>query len=213
MQKQHSRFGGNRAWYTITGELDPFQVSILYTVCADGKVGAITPMDVHAGGTDELMQGHFACGLPSNCLVHSNASGCMDKDGFCGANASNYVFLFIDKHESHFDAEAQLYLEEHHAQVILLRSNNSTEDQPLDMGPNSHIDAIHKDEGSKWRDQRPGLPARSPLSPTTTYSQLPGWDRFVNDPSTKNIVRSAFAKAKLCPVLEDVSTSATERRK
>jgi hypothetical protein len=82
VQKQHSRFGGNRAWYTITGELDPFQVSILYTVCADGKVGAITPMDVYAGGTDELMQGHFACGLPSNCLVHSNASGCMDKDGF-----------------------------------------------------------------------------------------------------------------------------------
>ena len=104
----------------------------------------------------------------ANCLVHSNASGYMDKDGFkayaenfvrhCGANASNYVFLFIDAHESHFDAEAQLYLEEHHAQVILLRSNNSTEDQPLDMGPNSHIDAIHKDEGSKWRDQRPGLP-------------------------------------------------------
>ena len=121
---------GNRAWHTITGERDPFQVSILYTACVDGKVGSLSPMVVHTGGTDELMPEHYARGLPSSCLVHSNESGCIDKDGFkahaensvrhCGTNAFNYVFLFIDAHESHFDSEAQFYLELHHAQVILL---------------------------------------------------------------------------------------------
>ena len=204
---------GKRAFHTVTGERDLFQASILDTACADGRVGVIPPMVVHAGGTEETMPAHYACGLPSNCLVHSNASGYMDKDGVkaymlsfkqnCGVSLTYPVFLFLDGHESHFDAEAHRYLNTNNINTILIRANNSTNDQPLDMGPNSHFDSIYKEEGINWRDLRPNVPLTiqyyNSIFATT-------WQRFVNDPRTAEIVKSAFARAKLFPVLEDISS-------
>lgn len=93
--------------------------------------------------------------LPQDYIVHQNASGYNDEDGFiqialhflkyapAGLDKGTPLYLFIDGHHSHWAPAALKILLEHNVHVFFLRSNNSDSDQPNDNGPNSTLKAAY----------------------------------------------------------------------
>mmetsp|Transcript_18940 Transcript_18940/g.36829 ORF Transcript_18940/g.36829 Transcript_18940/m.36829 type:complete len:151 (-) Transcript_18940:197-649(-) len=88
--------------------------------------------------------------LPHGMLVHNNAAGYNDRDGFlaicehfvkhvCAVDPDRKRFLFIDGHDSHFNPRALRLLLANNVFPFFLRANNSSVDQPNDNGPNAVV--------------------------------------------------------------------------
>lgn len=150
----------DKLWMTKTGEKAPFWVSMLYFVRADGMCH-LPPTICHK--SKNLNKSHTLY-LP-NWTVHATESGYFDRDGFfksmtafvqqSNTSAANPQFLFLDGHDSHWDADALKYARDRHVHVFFLKAGDSENDQPLDNGPNALLKRCYYDALSDWEEQYP----------------------------------------------------------
>ena len=196
---------GQRGFRTVTGEKNPFWTTLFFFTRADGA-RLVPPMVIHQGGTATHMPSSVATDLPDDWGVHCTPSGYMDRNGvrvlcerfvkYSGACAENPQYLYWDGHDSHWDPDALDYFAEHHVHVHFLKANDSSNDQPNDMGPNRNIKAIYATCYSEWRARYPGV--------VYTAEWLNGvlaetYRRFMLSANSEACVRDSFAKAGLYP--------------
>ena len=151
-----------RIFRTTTGEKAPFWVTAWLMTRADGQC-FVPPAIIHQGS--QLSEFH-TLGIPSDWIVHSTPSGYQDREGFlkvcsqfleyCGPKRPQY--LFLDGHDSHFDADALDHLAADGIHVFFLKANNSEQDQPNDNGPNSVLKACYDARFDDWLHQYDGVP-------------------------------------------------------
>ena len=104
--------------------------------------------------------------MPGDGSVHSTPSGYMDRNGFyyCVASLVRHLrdrdgnnnqaqFIFIDGHDSHFSSHAIDYAAENNIHVFFLKSNDSINDQPADMGANSILEKHYQVAMHLWRNK------------------------------------------------------------
>ena len=104
--------------------------------------------------------------------MHSTPSGYMDRDWWlktsyafvrlCGANAMNPQFLFIDGHDSHWDADALEFFMKNFVYVFFLKSGDSENDQPNDNGSNCKLKSIFLQVKEEWRKKYVTVPFTVP---------------------------------------------------
>jgi hypothetical protein len=115
---------------------------MFYFSCADGS-HSIPPFIIHTSAANSA-QGLLFKNLPESWGFGWSASGYMTQDLFtgvcdefvryCGVTKDDPRFLYIDGHDSHFSPDAIEYLLISNVHVRILSSQNSTNDQPNDMG-------------------------------------------------------------------------------
>jgi len=120
-----------------TGERAPFWVTMFFVTRADGQC-FVPPMIIHQGAHTNI--GHVL-DLPSDWPVGSTPSGYMDQENFLplakhlvdymtmGGKVTKPQFLFLDGHESHFNASALKYMKDKNVHVFFLKSGDSENDQ------------------------------------------------------------------------------------
>ena len=99
--------------------------------------------------------------LPSDWLVHCTPSVYMDRDVWmkamslfsstCGSIKMKPQVLFFDGHDSHFDDRATHILQSHHISPFIIKSGDSTNDQPNDNGPNCMLKIYYSIARVKWQ--------------------------------------------------------------
>jgi hypothetical protein len=149
-----------RHFNIVTGERNPFWATLFFWIFADGTL-PVPPTLVHEGGNDTSMPAKFLHGLPDNWTIHCTQSGYMDKEGFRavidslkrygGVSDTNPLFVFIDGHDSHWDAKAQQYAKDSNIHMFFLKANDSVNDQPCDMGANACLEAEYNRQMEVWR--------------------------------------------------------------
>ena len=119
-----------------------------------------SPIIVHQAAelTADLLHG-----VPANWIVHCTPSGYMDRDGWFKAttvfasqfsgNPQNIQVLTFDGHDSHFDADAFDYMHQKCIRNFILKSNDSTNDQPNDNGSNGKLRACYNQEIANWKSK------------------------------------------------------------
>ncbi len=98
----------------------------------DWKDWVTTEANWLMGGLDD--DGNPQC-IPPGWEVHQNSSG-----------YNNHVlplFIFLDRHDSHWCPYALQLLKDNTIHVFFLRSQNSTHDQPNDNGSNTTVKSIY----------------------------------------------------------------------
>jgi hypothetical protein len=110
-----------------------------------------------------ICTGDLIYGIPSNWIVHCTPSGYMDRDGWFksiirfsaqyGNDPFNPQFLFFDGHDSHFDADSFDYMHTKNIQPFILKSGDSTNDQPNDNGSNGKLKACYNKKLAEWRNR------------------------------------------------------------
>ncbi len=65
----------------------------------------------------------------------------------------SFTIAYGDGHDSHKTAAAKTFALQNKVQFRLLRSNNGTRDDPLDMGPNSKLFSYVDKATKRWRIQ------------------------------------------------------------
>lgn len=199
---------GERPFHAQTGERNVFWTTILFATCADG-MNLIDPMIVHQGGTDTDMPMKFVDGLGEDWVVSATSSGYMDQDSFyayavhfvqqTGASAENVKFLFIDGHDSHWSVKALAHFHNNFVFVFFLKSQNSINDQPNDMGPNAKWKAAYDAAFQNWRARYPTIQF------VVGYQNsilVDAWNIFKSDVKLGNTVRKAWAKSNLFPMVD-----------
>lgn len=152
-----------RNFTIVSGEKSTFWTTMFYWICGDGEV-PVAPIVVHQGGSDTEMPAKFLYGLPENWSVHNTSSGYMDKSGFyiCvealvlhirnrDGNNDQHQFVFLDGHDSHWDVSALELAEENNIHIFFLKSNDSINDQPADMGANAMLEKYYQAAMAAWR--------------------------------------------------------------
>ena len=127
-----------RRYVIRTGEKSPFWSTMFFVTRADGG-SFVPPYLVHQG---TRMRADFAMNLDgTDIAVGHSDSGYMDKRNFMllathlvdymtfGGKLSKPQFLFLDGHDSHFDASALAYMKERNVHVFFLKSADSENDQ------------------------------------------------------------------------------------
>ena len=109
---------------------------------SDGKC-FIPPMIVHQA---ENYTYDIHWNLPSDWLVHNTPLGYMARDVWmkamslfsrtCGDRKIKPQVIFFDVHDSHFDDRATHIIQYHHIYQFILKTGNSTNDQPNNNCPN-----------------------------------------------------------------------------
>ena len=120
----------------------------------------MTPVIIHQA---ENYTHHLHWNLPSDWLVHNTPSVYMYINGWMkamslfsstyGSRNMNPRVLFFDVHDSHFDDRATHILRSHHISPFILKSGESTNDQPNDNGPNLKLKRYYGIEKVKWQRQ------------------------------------------------------------
>ena len=111
----------------------------------------------------------------------------------------NVLFLFIDGHDSHWSPEALSYLRDNYVYPMFLKSNNSINDQPSDMGPNAKWKSCYGDAYQEFRVQYPTVP----MTPDWQNRVLVNaWYKFKNDKNLASTITKAWAKSNLFPMVD-----------
>lgn len=157
--------GTTRHFSLVAGERSNFWTTLFYWIRGDGKV-PIAPVVVHQGGTENEIPAKFTDGLPADWRVCNTSSGYMDKNGFyhCIESLVEYIkkardddgndqhhFIFLDGHDSHFSHSALQLAEENNIHIFFLKSNDSINDQPADMGANAIFEKYYQAAMQEWR--------------------------------------------------------------
>ena len=155
--------GTMRRFTIVSGEKSKFWTTMFYWINGAGDV-PIAPTIVHQGGSDTEIPAKFMHGLTDDWRVHNTASGYMDKRGFyhCIESLVNYIrerdgnndehqFVFLDGHDSHWLADALKLAKENNIHVFFLKSNDSINDQPADMGANAKLEKYYQSSMAAWR--------------------------------------------------------------
>lgn len=156
-----------RNFVTAQGEHSLFWTSIFYWLNGAGTM-PIKPTIVHQGGTDTELPARFTHNLPPDWRVHCTQSGYMDRDGFkvCISSLVDYLkennitkpqFVYIDGHDSHFCAEAMKFALDNNIYIFFLKSNDSINDQPCDMGPNAMLQRYYDQTLLSWQRSHPNV--------------------------------------------------------
>ena len=66
-------------------------------------------------------------------------------------NNNQHQFVFIDVHDSHFSSEAIDLAAENNIHVFFLKSNDSINDQPADMGANAILEKHYQLTMHYWK--------------------------------------------------------------
>jgi hypothetical protein len=161
-----------RSFRLHSGERAPFWVTMFFMSRADGQ-HPIPPTIVHQGGDEHSLRGDLSLELNADWVVHSTPSGYMDQAGFravvhnlikfCGSAPDNPQFLFVDGHDSHWDAASIKALRDNYIYLIFLKAHDSTNDQPNDLGNNAQVKVCYCYAVNRWRRFYAG--AVSVLSP------------------------------------------------
>ena len=87
----------------------------------------------------------------------------MDRDGWmkaislfsrtCGSSKINPQVLFFDGHDSHFDDRDTHILRSYHISPFILKSGDSTNDQPNNNGPHLKLKIYYSIAKTKWQRQ------------------------------------------------------------
>ena len=109
----------------------------------------------------------------------------------------NPQYVYIDGHDSHWDATALRYLRDNNIYVCFLKANDSANDQPNDMGPNAALKAHYATRYSQHCRRYPGV----------TYTTLhfnsvcaAAYQDLLSSPTIASTVMHAFKKAGLHPM-------------
>lgn len=204
-----------RRFALVSSEHNLLWVTAAFAVSATGKLGP--QILIHKGGSDSSFPANFAMNLAAtqNWLLEATSSGYMSKRIFrvwatkfvecCAPTPGNGHILFIDGHDSHFEPTALKYLYDQGIFVFFLKANDSINDQPLDMGPNSVLKSCYKEEYEVWRATNPTVQ----ITPAFfNHIMSAAWGRFQSNPELPRIIISAFAKAGLCPITPLADSSA-----
>ena len=190
-----------KIWITQTGERAPFWVSFLFFTRADGQC-FIPPTIVHKSCN---LTGAHGLNIPGNWITHATPSGYMDRDGWlktsynfvklCGASELDPQFLYIDGHDSHWDADALDYLRINYVFVFFLKAGDSENDQPNDNGSNCKLKGIFAGFKEEWKLKYATVPFTVPY-----FNELitKSWEKFKLT-SSGCIIRS-FEKTGLHPL-------------
>ena len=87
----------------------------------------------------------------------------------------------------------------HTVHVIVLQSQNSSNDQPNDMGNNAQLKAHYSKALRGWKLNN-GY--RTLEKHVFNYIMVLAWENFVNDPKTAPTARKAFVRARLHPLVD-----------
>ena len=155
--------GSVRNFIIVPAERSKFWTTMFYWIRADGEV-PVAPTVVHQGGTERDLPAKFTWGLPDDWTLHNTSSGYMDRSGFyyCVASLVRYIrkrdghnnqhqFVFIDGHDSHFSSDAIDLAAENNIHVFFLKSNDSINDQPADMGANAILEKHYQLTMHYWK--------------------------------------------------------------
>lgn len=197
-----------RPFHAQTGERNVFWSTILFATCATGE-DMIAPMIVHQGGTDTDMPMKFVFGLGENWSVSSTSSGYMDQDSFYAyavhfvlqtkAGKENVKFLFIDGHDSHWSVRALTHFLDNYVYIFFLKSANSINDQPNDMGPNAMWKSSYDSAFQDWRRR---FPTMQFVVGYQNSILVDAWKRFTENVKLGDTVRKAWAKSNLYPMVD-----------
>jgi hypothetical protein len=193
-----------RNFSVVSGEKAPFWVTLFYFTRGDGAV-VCPPCVVHQGGGESHIPAAFLANLPGNWYMHCNAAGYMDRDGscnychnivkHCGACDGLPQYLFMDGHDSHFDPDALQYLIDNNVFVFFLKSNDSINDQPNDMGPNSLFKSCYNRVIGRYRRTIGHVMALD--RPLFNAVIRHAWCLFMDNIKRENTIKKAFIKAGL----------------
>ena len=154
--------GPVRSFTTVNGEKSKFWTTMLYWIRGDGEI-PVPPHIVHEGGTETTIPATFIQYIPDDWSVCNTKSGYMDRPAFthCMESLVNYInkrdgnnnehqFVFLDGHDSHFSHQALEYAEKNNVHIFFLKSNDSINDQPADMGPNAMLHSHYNKSLLAW---------------------------------------------------------------
>ena len=197
-----ARKGAGKIHRVVTGEHNPFWVTLFFWSRFDGNVD-IPPCVIHKAA---VQRGDLVHGLPvvpgKEWLARASDSGYLTKDDWyliCCHLKMHIVhrpaFVFIDGFANHFDEDAIKTLVEDDIYVFVLKSQGSEEDQVNDNGPNRSIKTAYGHGYNDWLDANPGVP----FSPFFLNPILVGaWDRFTEN--AKPIIVNAARRCGLSPL-------------
>jgi hypothetical protein len=174
-------------------------VTIAFSARADGNL-IIPPMIVHEGGDAKSisMPAGFAVNLLLDWIAIASPSRYNYRDGIkpwamrfvelSGASKDNWQYLFMDAHDFHWDPQVLAYLLRIFVRPMFLRSNNSTADQPFDMGCNALLSrsaitqCLHGD---------------SHIQMYFNIIITNAWTAYISDKNRTPIIMKAFSKSNL----------------
>jgi hypothetical protein len=197
-----------RAFRGTSNEKSTFWVSVLFASRADGGMN-IPPMLVHQDGAMHTISGDKIMNLEGNTVVHSTSSGYMDKEGFRAyvqhfahhvqPQKGHLQYLYIDGHDSHFDHTAMDGALSLHVRVMLLKANDSVNDQPQDNGMNACLKAKYNVRFELFRRRFYSVPF-TPFMFNQVFTDA--WNDYISDPKLPRTVIKAFAKTGLHPMTD-----------
>jgi hypothetical protein len=157
--------GNNRTFTIVPGEKSNFWTTLFFWICGNGDL-PVPPTVVHQGGTETHFPTRFLHGLPNSWTSHNTPSGYMDKSGFylCVLALVLYIrerdgdnlkpqFVFLDGFDGHFSADALDLAHANNIHIFFLKSNDSINDQPADMGANAMIEKYFQLAMLDWKEK------------------------------------------------------------
>jgi len=204
--------GSGRTNTIVASEHAPFHNSFFWGNNAEGDlIIQPKPYIIKQSSMVETISGSLLVGLDQegeNFNVTSNPAGYNDQtiyDHFANnfvvathASETNPQFLFEDSHNSHMNGETMEKMLENNVHRHFFVSNNSTDDQPQDMGPNSSFAKYIDEEKQLWQARYPGLNINQSYYNTIIAK---AWERYKKDPRRVEITKKAFRLANLYPMI------------
>ena len=185
-----------------------FWTTIFFWQAADGKLIG-PPIVIHEAGseTTNTITAASVLGLSKDFIPHATASGYMDNEGwrmaadilvkYGRAALSHPLYPKIDAFDAHWDPFAMDHFKRNYIYPMFLTSNNSTNDQPHDMGSNSALAAHYDTAMDNWSYNHPGQ-AVDVLVFNVVLSNA--WAAFASHRDTPGIIQRSFCKAGWFPL-------------
>ena len=184
-------------WWTTIGVI----------TIADGEFLQFTV--IHQSAAENTIAGNLISGLCSDFLVQTSPSGYNTRSLFAewmswlvnkvDAKKGNAFFLFIDGHDSHWDAQMHEMARENYIFCIFLRANASITGQPNDNGFNATFKAAYSLQFSLW------LRSHGRTTPLTkTYQNeivSAAYLQLKNKSKINGIIINAFKKTRCFPLV------------
>lgn len=199
-----------RRFLLKSGEKAAFWVSIILIITASGIL--LPPIVIHQGGGDgDTISKHFVMNLPPDAVVTTTSSGYDDKETFRlvvdtirryiaslpAEKRARHGVLYMDGHYSHTDVESLRGLLDNSIHPRFLKSNDSINDQPLDMGVNSKVAACYNSMCELWKIKHPGEKITPPVFNTIFHE---AWNEIHGDAGIPDAIRRAFGRSGLYPL-------------
>jgi len=226
-----------RRYRVQTGEHAPFWVSIVIAVTASGVL--LPPLVIHKGSSKDIslyyaMNLHPSIGVTKTKSGYASRvtfRGIVDilrrraisvdrKDSNESSDdeeedvedeeeadvPKQHSIVYMDAHDSHFDAVSHRTMLKQKFHCRFLKANDSIHDQPLDMGVNAMLTKKYNRRYSDWTFKNPGEPITVPIF-NEIFSHA--WSDLSNDPNLQTVIKSAFKRACLYPLVNPYRLATT----